>query len=92
MYDPKELMSAGHLACAGCGATIAMRYALKALGEKTILVLPACCWTILAGPFPYSAVKVPLIHTAFETGGSTASGVKAALEARGIPEPPWRPG
>jgi pyruvate/2-oxoacid:ferredoxin oxidoreductase beta subunit len=86
MYDPKELMSAGHLACAGCGATIAMRYALKALGEKTILVLPACCWTILAGPFPYSAVKVPLIHTAFETGGSTASGVKAALEIRGDTE------
>lgn len=83
MYDRKELMHTGHLACAGCGATVAMRYALKALGERTILVLPACCWTILAGPFPYTAVQVPLLHTAFETGASTAAGVKAALRQRG---------
>ncbi len=83
MYEMQEWIYPGHLACAGCGATLAMRFALKALGEQTILVLPACCWTILAGPFPYSAVKVPLFHTAFETGASTASGVKAALEIRG---------
>ena len=83
MYERRELMDAGHQACAGCGATMSMRYALKALGEKTIMVVPACCWSILAGPFPYAAVRVPLIHTAFETGASTASGVKAGLEMRG---------
>jgi pyruvate/2-oxoacid:ferredoxin oxidoreductase beta subunit len=65
---------------------MAMRYALKALGEQTILVVPACCWSILAGPFPYTAIQVPLIHTAFETGASTASGIKAALEMRGDTE------
>lgn len=86
MYEPSEGIYAGHLACAGCGATMAMRFALKALGDKTVLVLPACCWTILAGPFPYSAVKVPLFHTAFETGASAASGVKAGLEIRGDTE------
>ena len=86
MYEPRELMHSGHLACAGCGATISMRYALKALGEQTILVLPACCWSIITGPFPYTAVKVPLIHTAFETGAATASGVKAGLEMRGDTE------
>jgi pyruvate/2-oxoacid:ferredoxin oxidoreductase beta subunit len=86
MYEPREWIDSGHLACAGCGATVAMRFALKALGEKTIIVLPACCWTILAGPFPYSAVKVPLFHTAFETGASTAAGVKAGLEIRGDTE------
>jgi len=63
-----------------------MRYALKALGEKTILVIPACCWSILAGPFPYSALAVPVFHTAFETGASTASGIKAGLEMRGDTE------
>jgi len=83
MYERRELMVAGHQACAGCGATISMRLALKALGEKTVLALPASCWSILAGPFPYSAVQVPLFHTAFETGASTASGIKAALEMRG---------
>jgi pyruvate/2-oxoacid:ferredoxin oxidoreductase beta subunit len=63
-----------------------MRYALKALGEQTILVIPACCWSIISGPFPYTAIKVPLINTAFETGASTASGVKAGLEMRGDTE------
>jgi len=86
MYERNEGIYSGHLACAGCGATMAMRFALKALGDQTILVLPASCWSILAGPFPYSAVKVPLFHTAFETGASTASGVKAALGIRGDTE------
>lgn len=85
-YESTELMYSGHLACAGCGATIAMRYALKALGDDTVIVLPACCWSIIGGPFPYAAVKVPLIHTAFETGASTASGVKAGLDMRGDTE------
>jgi len=86
MYELNELMHSGHLACAGCGATIAMRYAMKALGEQSVLVIPACCWSIINGPFPYTSIKVPLIHTAFETGASTASGVKAGLEARGDTE------
>ena len=86
MYETRELMYSGHLACAGCGATISMRYALKALGEQTILVIPACCWSIISGPFPYTAIQVPLINTAFETGASTASGVKAGLEMRGDTE------
>lgn len=85
-YDiaQKELMYSGHVACPGCGAPMAMRYALKALGEDTVLIIPASCWSIIAGPFPYSAVQVPLLHTAFATGGAVASGVKAGLEARGL--------
>ena len=30
----EELMACGHLACQGCGATLAMRYMLKALGPE----------------------------------------------------------
>ena len=80
----RELMSPGHLACAGCGATLTMRHALKALGENTILVIPACCWAVIDGPFPYTSVGVSLIHTAFETTAAVASGIRAALEIRGI--------
>jgi len=79
----EEYMYQGHLACPGCGAALAMRYTLKALGEKTVLVIPACCWSVIAGPFPYSAVKVPLYHVAFETAASTAAGVRAALDIKG---------
>ena len=76
-------MSPGHVACQGCGATLAMRYALKALGRDTMLVIPACCWSVIDGPFPYSSVGVPLVHAAFETAASTASGIAAALEIKG---------
>jgi pyruvate/2-oxoacid:ferredoxin oxidoreductase beta subunit len=79
----QELMDPGHLACPGCGAALAMRLALKGLGEKTIVTLPACCWTIIAGPWPQSSLHVPLFHTAFETAASTACGIKAALTVRG---------
>jgi len=68
------------LACPGCGATIAMRMALKVMGPDTIVVIPACCWAVIPGPFPYSAMKTPLLHTAFETTGAVLSGVRAALD------------
>ena len=82
----REFVHSGHVGCPGCGATIAMRFVLKALGEKTIMVLPACCWSVIAGPYPQSALKIPVIHAAFETGGATASGVRAALDMKGDKE------
>ncbi len=81
-----ELMTPGHLACQGCGATLAMRYTLKALGQKTMLFIPACCWSVLDGPFPYSSLDVPIFHTAFETAASAASGARAGLDALGDTE------
>jgi len=82
----EELMHSGHLACQGCGATLAMRYVLKALGQKTVLCVPACCWSVIDGPFPYSTLDVPVFHCAFETAASSASGVKAGLEMVGDTE------
>ncbi|MCG2825063.1 MAG: thiamine pyrophosphate-dependent enzyme, partial [Thermoplasmatales archaeon] len=35
------------------------------------------------GPFPYSCLKIPIFHTAFETAASTASGVSAAMKVKG---------
>jgi pyruvate ferredoxin oxidoreductase beta subunit/2-oxoisovalerate ferredoxin oxidoreductase beta subunit len=81
-----QYLTSGHLACPGCGGAVAMNMVLKALGPDTIVVLPACCWSIIAGPWPQSSLKVPLYHTAFETGAAVASGVKAALERRGDTE------
>ena len=81
-----EYIYPGHVACSGCGAVIAMRFLLKALGEKTIIVLPACCWSIIAGSYPQSSLKVPVIHCAFEAGGAVASGVRAALDIKGDTE------
>ncbi|NQU65136.1 MAG: pyruvate synthase subunit beta [SAR324 cluster bacterium] len=82
----KELLYPGHNGCAGCGAVIAMKLALRALGEKTVMVIPACCWAVIAGAYPQTSLKVPILHTAFASSGATATGVKAALDAKGDTE------
>ena len=78
-----ENLGHGHLACAGCGAAVGMRLAVKALGEKTVMVFPASCWSIIPGFWPYSSFRIPVVHAGFVTGGATASGVRAALDIRG---------
>ena len=73
----------GNLGCQGCGGALAMRLALKALGPDTVMVIPACCWSIIDGAFPVHALKVPVFHTAFETAAVAASGIKAAKDVQG---------
>jgi len=79
----QEILAPGHLGCAGCGATLSMRLALKALGRRTVLVIPACCWSIIDGMAPYSAAGVPVMHTPFASAAAAASGVRAALDLKG---------
>ena len=79
-----ELLTSGNLACAGCGASLSMRLALKGLGKPTTLTVPACCWTIIPGAFPRSIMEVPFFNCAFETAASTAAGIKAAYRKRGM--------
>jgi pyruvate/2-oxoacid:ferredoxin oxidoreductase beta subunit len=79
----EEHMSPGHLACSGCGSPLGLRLALKALGKKTMIVLPASCMSVILGPFPYSAAKVPVVHVAFETAACSASGIRASLDMKG---------
>jgi len=79
----EELMYSGHMACLGCGAAHAMRFALKGLGKKTIMTIPACCWAVIPGVLPFTCMSIPTLSTAFETTGVSISGVKAALTAKG---------
>ena len=79
----EEYVGSGNLACQGCGANLALRYTLKALGPKTVLCIPACCWAVIDGPFPHSCLSVSIYHCAFETAASTATGVKAGLDMLG---------
>lgn len=81
-----DYMYPGHVGCPGCGATIAMKFALKALGEDTFIVMPACCWGIIAGTYPQTSLKVPVLHTAFASAGAACSGLRAALDMRGDTE------
>ncbi len=80
----EEYLLKGNTACAGCGAAISLRLLFKALGNKVILVVPACCTSVIPGPFPYTSFAVPVQNILFEATGATASGVVAALRQRGI--------
>jgi len=78
----EEYLLKGHAACAGCGPAISLRLLLKALGKKIILVVPACCTTVIQGPYPYTSSAVPLQNILFESTGAAASGISAALKQR----------
>ena len=82
----RDYFKPGHLGCPGCGAAIAIKFAMKALGEKIIMVIPASCASIIIGPYPQSALNIPVLHTAFATAGAAASGVRAALDLKGDTE------
>lgn len=80
----EEYLLKGHIACAGCGPAISLRLLFKALGNRVIMVVPACCSSVIPGPYPYTSFAVPVQNILFEATGATASGVVAALRQRGV--------
>jgi pyruvate ferredoxin oxidoreductase beta subunit len=79
----EELFAPGHRGCAGCGATIGIRLALKALGKNTIAISATGCLEVISTPYPETAWEIPWIHVAFENAGAVASGVERAMKAQG---------
>lgn len=82
----EEYFSYGHRACSGCGAATAMRILTKAVGKNSILVESTGCMEVVSTPYPETAWKLPWIHGAFENPASIASGICAALKAKGLEE------
>ena len=84
MEIPKEeLLAPGHRGCAGCGATLGVRLALKVLGKNTIAVSATGCLEVITTPYPETAWEIPWIHVAFENAAAVASGIERALKAKG---------
>ena len=80
----EEFAYPGSTGCPGCGANLVMRYLLKGLGGRTIVSIPACCWAVMPGYWPSNCLKVPLLYTAFEATGAAISGLRAALDVKGV--------
>jgi pyruvate ferredoxin oxidoreductase beta subunit/2-oxoisovalerate ferredoxin oxidoreductase beta subunit len=78
-----RLTQPGMTSCQGCGAALSMKLALRALGKRTIVVFPACCYCVFVGSYPNYGLGVPVIHCPFATAAATASGVAAALAHKG---------
>jgi pyruvate ferredoxin oxidoreductase beta subunit len=79
----KEYWLAGNSTCQGCGLSLALRWAMKALGPKTVLVAPASCLNVVVGVYPKTAPDFPFINMAFAAGAAAATGIRLALDARG---------
>ncbi len=80
----EEYILKGHAACPGCPVTIALRIALKALGKKTILVIPASCSAVIQSLHPKTSFNVPTLNIAFEASAAAASGIASALKKFGM--------
>ena len=80
----EEYFLPGNAACAGCSDSIAIRLAFKALGPRTVFVVPACCTSVIQSPFPFTAFASPCLNIAFEAAAAAASGVAAAYEQKGV--------
>ena len=57
---------------------------LRAARSKIVIVIPASCWTIIAGVWPVNAFGVSVHFTPFASSAAEASGIKAALRLRGL--------
>jgi pyruvate ferredoxin oxidoreductase beta subunit/2-oxoisovalerate ferredoxin oxidoreductase beta subunit len=79
--DP--MLCSGHAACPGCTDALSVRHVLAALGPKTMAIVPPSCMAIIAGPQPYSSLRIPVYQPTLEASAAAASGLRRALDARG---------
>jgi pyruvate ferredoxin oxidoreductase beta subunit len=76
-----DLLSGGHRACAGCAMTSIVRQILLVAGRDVVVGCATGCLEVTTTIFPYSAWRVPFIHSAFENVAATISGVETAYRS-----------
>ncbi len=80
-------LTSGHRACQGCGEALGARYAvdaaMRACGNNLVCVNATGCLEVFSTPYPESSWQVPWIHSLFGNAPAVATGVAAALKARG---------
>jgi pyruvate ferredoxin oxidoreductase beta subunit len=83
-------LNSGHRACQGCGEALGARYAIDAAMEATrgqlIAVNATGCLEVFSTPYPETSWQIPWIHSLFGNAAAVATGVAAALKARGDTE------
>jgi len=79
----EENVYSGALSCRGCGWSLMVRHISGVMGEDTVYVVPACCFSIIAGPYPMNELKGNVVHTVFAAAPATATGIRAALDRKG---------
>src|SRR5690606_6024218 len=77
------MFCSGHAACPGCIEVLSVRHVVATLGPDTVAVVPPSCMAIIAGPQPFSSLKIPVYQPTLEASAAAASGLRRALDARG---------
>lgn len=79
-----SLIAPGHRACSGCGLLVGARLAADAAGPNVVVANATGCLEVTTTAFPGSAWRVPWIHSVFGNAAAVATGVRAALRAKGM--------
>jgi pyruvate ferredoxin oxidoreductase beta subunit len=67
--------------CAGCGAPVVVRQILAAIDEPVVVANATGCLEVSTSLYPYTAWRVPWMHSAFENAASTIAGIEAAYRS-----------
>ncbi|MEN2974136.1 MAG: pyruvate synthase subunit PorB [Candidatus Caldarchaeales archaeon] len=76
----EDYFAPGHRLCAGCGASLAVKLAMKAIRMPTVVVNATGCVEVSTSMFPYVSWRVPWVHIAFENTAAVASGISEGLK------------
>jgi len=81
--NEQAMLCSGHAACPGCVEALSVRHVLATMGSDTMAVIPPSCMAIIAGPQPFSSLKIPVYQPTLEASAAAASGLRRALDAQG---------
>ena len=81
--NQEAMLCSGHAACPGCIDALSARHILTAMGPKTMAVIPPSCMAIIAGPQPFSSLRIPVYQPTLEASAAAATGLRRALDAQG---------
>ncbi len=76
-----ERLAPGHRMCAGCAEPIIVRQTLHATTDPVVVANATGCLEVATTIYPFTAWRVPWIHSAFENAAATAAGVEAAYRS-----------
>ena len=80
-------LTSGHRACQGCGEALGARYALdaamRAAGDRVVAANATGCLEVFSTPYPETSWQLPWIHSLFGNAPAVATGIAAALKAKG---------
>ena len=79
----KAMLCSGHAACPGCVEAMSVRHVLATMGPDTMAVIPPSCMAIIAGPQPFSSLRIPVYQPTLEASAAAASGLRRALDSQG---------